>query len=127
MPTSLEKAAKLADEWNSARKIRLAEQKKVDLMEEAEKALKDDLIHELQMAGASAVGGASCTVELKLKMEPTVMDWTTLRKHIQETGHFDLLYQRINTKAVKERWDLGTEVPGVQKYPTEVLSVHQLK
>jgi hypothetical protein len=125
--TALRAAAKLADAYNLKRKARLALQKQVTDLEEEEKELKGDLIAALASEKATAVGGSTCTIEMKTVMEPTVADWKKLQEHIRATGNFELLYQRVNGKAVKERWDNKEEVPGVQRFPVTKLSISQIK
>ena len=104
----------LADRWNATRTQRLALQKEVDTLQEHETKLKEQLITYLLESGSTAIGGASGTAKLVHKKEPTVADWDALWAHIQTTGEFELLYKRMNAASVKERWEAGETVPGVQ-------------
>jgi hypothetical protein len=117
----------LIDTYNAARVHRLAEQKNVDLLEVEEKGLKAELIAALKEGEITAAGGKTAIAKLVIRNEPAVKSIDDLYRHIRETGHFDLLYRRINTLAVKQRWDQGVVVPGVESYPVESLSLSQIK
>jgi hypothetical protein len=119
--------ALLADGYFATRNKRLAMQKEVDKLEEDEKKLKQQVLDGLVANGATAIGGKLVEISLVEKIEPTVSDIAALRAHIQATGEFDLLYNRINTAAVKERWQVHLVVPGVEGFPVTSLSMHARK
>lgn len=123
----MSKALDLALQWRKARAERLAQQRLVDKMEEVEKNLKKQVVEALSKAKNKAVSNGDRLFQLITKDEPEVEDWPTLYKHIQKTGEFELLFRRINTAAVKERWELSQKVPGVGHIPVETLSDTQAK
>jgi len=123
----LVQAAILADDYNAARHLRLAEQKRVDALEVEEKRLKDSLIQTLKAAEATSVGGKTAIVRLVIKNEPQASDMDALYAHIRATGEFELLYRRINPASIKERKDVGVDVPGISWFPVETLSLSQVK
>jgi hypothetical protein len=106
--------AKLADDWSNTRRARLALQKQVDDLQADETKFKERLVAELLASGSTAIGGTEGTAKLVHKKEPTVTDWDALWGHIKQTGEFELLYRRMNAASVKERWEAGETVPGVQ-------------
>jgi hypothetical protein len=122
-----EEMGQLADQYFAARNVRLAEQRKVDKLEEAEKALKGDLMAVMTENSLTAIGGKTVEVSIVTKNEPAVENWNLLWEYIQKTGEFDLLYKRVNSAAVKERWEDKKEVPGVQAFPALSLSMHARK
>lgn len=117
----------LALQWRGARAARLEAQKKVDLLEVDEKALKAKVIALLSKQKNKAVSNGKRLFQLKTTEEPSIQDWPTLYKHIQKTGAFELLYKRVNNAAVKERWEIGEKVPGVGSIPVETLSDTEVK
>ncbi len=125
--TKVDPLAQLADAWQTKRTERLALQKQVDAMQKEENEYKAQLIQGLQSATIRAIGGALGTATLVTKREPAMADWDTLYTHIQATGEFDLMYRRVNAAAVKERWELGMEVPGVQAIEITDLSWSKAK
>ena len=127
MSDTLEAAKLLVDAYNFKRNERLAVKKHVDTLEKEEHELKAKLIEAIKGAGASAVGGKTAIVKLVTKDEPTAGDWDKFYAHIRNTGEFELLYRRINPASIKERKDLGVDVPGIDWFPIESLSLSQIK
>jgi len=123
----LVQAAILADDYNAARHERLAFQKNTDALEVKEKALKVKLIETLKAAQATSVGGNTAIVRLVIKNEPQASDMDALYAHIRATGEFELLYRRINPVSIKERKDVGVDVPGISWFSVETLSLSQVK
>lgn len=119
--------AQVADLWHSTRQRRLAAQKQVDTIQEEEQKLKQALINGLRDAGVRAIGGGLGTATLRTKPEPTVTDWDAVYDHIRSTGEFELVYRRINAAAIKERWEAGVEVPGVQSIEVTDISWSKAK
>lgn len=117
----------IAQQYWNARTARLAKDKEAEQLKEVETTLKQQLIDTLHSLNISSVGDPQRNYALVQKLEPQADDWARIYAHIRETGDFDLMYRRINEKAVKERWEDGKNVPGVQKFPVEVLSVTKAK
>lgn len=106
---------------------RLALQKEVDALQEQETAVKHDIIRQLRADNITSAGTELETVTLIVKHAPTVREWPTIYKHIRESGEFDLLQRRLSEEAVKQRWERGLIVPGVEKFPVDFLSITNVK
>lgn len=115
------------DAYNEARSTRLAAKKVVEALEAKEQELKTELIADLKATGSTASGGKTAIVKLVVKQEPTAGNWDSLYAHIRASGEFELLYRRINPASIKERKDQGVEVPGIEWFPVESLSLSQIK
>lgn len=122
-----EQALEVAQSYTTLREQRLEIQKKVDEIEVREKQAKKMLMDMLIALNVNSVGDTKKIYELVTQDEPTVDSFEQLYAHIRSTGEFDLLYRRVNSAAVKERWDLGQEVPGIKKFPAISLSVTKAK
>ena len=120
-------ALDLALQWRKARAERLAAQKVVDKLEEAEKAIKKQVMDRLEKAANKSVSNGDRLFQLVEKDEPTADNWPALYAHIKKTGEFDLIERRLSKLAVKQRADLGEKVPGVAWYPVTTLSDTQAK
>ena len=118
---------KLCDQYLAARTARLELQHQCDKLHETEKELKAQIIAGLLATDATAAGGEHCQVTLVTKDEPSVTDWNTVLNYVEDTNSRDLLYRRVNPKAVRERWEAGEEIPGITKYPVSNISVHEVK
>lgn len=123
----LPELAEKADTWHEMRLRRLAMQREVDAIELTEKQLQQQLMEQMQALGLSAIGGKLVALTVETVYEPTVEDWPAFYSRIQETGEFDMLYRRINTAAIKARWEQGALVPGVAKFPVQKLRAKGVK
>ena len=117
----------LVDLYNEARTVRLAAAKAVAAMEAEEQELKAQLIAAFKAEGSTASGGKTAIAKLVVNQEPSAGNWDSLYAHIRQTGEFELLYRRINPASIKERKDVGVDVPGIAWFPVESLSLSQIK
>lgn len=115
-----------ADRLYELRQKRLEEQKKVDLIEAEEKALKEHIIQNLPKSEASGVAGKLARVTVVTKEIPQVEDWDAFYKYVKKTGNFDLLQRRLTDAAVKERWEAGKEIPGVKHFQVVSVSINKV-
>lgn len=115
-------ALNLALAWRKKREERIELQKQVDALEAEEKALQQQVIEALQRARNKSVSNGDRLFQIVTTNEPQVDDWNVLYKHILSTGHFELLHRRINSKAIKERWDEEEKIPGIGSIPVTKLS-----
>lgn len=115
-----------ADRLFQLREKRLEEQKKVDAIEAEEKALKEHIIQTLPKSDASGVAGKIARVTVITKQVPQVKDWDVFYKHIKKTGEFELLQRRLTDTAIRERWDEGKKVPGVESFNALTVSINKI-
>ena len=115
-----------ADRLYELRQKRLEEQKKVDLIEAEEKALKEHIIQNLPKSEASGVAGKLARVTVVTKEVPQVEDWDAFYKYVKRTGAFDLMQRRLTDAAVKERWEAGEEIPGVKHFNVVTVSINKV-
>ena len=122
--TDLNKLARTADQYKAARDERLKLQKEVDKLKENETALYNEL-HEALMENKDLDGivGKTCVVKLVTKRVPTATDWDAVYNHIIENHAFELLQRRLSAPAVKEHWEEGETIPGIDAYDVTSLSV----
>jgi hypothetical protein len=123
MPKTL---ALCADELYKTREARLAAQKAVDALQEKESAIKEHLINNLPKSDASGVAGKLARVTIVTKVIAQVKDWDVFYKYVKKTGAFDLMQRRLTDTAVKERWDNGKEVPGVEPFNAVTVSINKV-
>jgi hypothetical protein len=117
----------IAQHYEELRAKRLAIEKQADAVKEVETAQKQLLLDMLVALNINSVGSHDKVYAIVTQDEPTVNDWPALYAHIKETGEFELLFRRVNSAAVKERWDNKAEVPGVGRFPAISLSVTKAK
>lgn len=115
-----------ADMLFELRNSRLAEQKKVDSIEEKEKALKSYIIEHLPKSEASGISGKLARVTVVVKQIPQVKDWDVFYKYIKRTGNFDLMQKRLSDAAIKERLEDGKLIPGVELFNIVSISMNKV-
>lgn len=115
-----------ADRLYLLRAKRLEEQKKVDAIAAEEKALREHIINTLPKSEASGVAGKVARVTVVTKEVPQVKDWDLFYKYIKKTGQFDLMQRRLTDGAIKERWENGKEVPGVEHFQAVTISMNKV-
>lgn len=115
-----------ADRLFELRNKRLAEQKKVDEIAAEESALKNHIIDNLPKSEASGVAGKLARVTVVTKQVPQVKDWDAFYKYVKKTGSFDLMQKRLTDAAIKERWEAGKEVSGVEHFDAVSVSINKV-
>lgn len=99
--------------------------KKIDAIKAHENAIKEKLIEELPKDDAQGVTGKLARVTIKTKKVGTVKDWSALYEYIRKKKDFSLLQRRLSDAAVKEQWEAGKKIPGVE--PFNVIQVSLTK
>lgn len=115
-----------ADKLFELRNKRLAMQKEVDAVAAEETALKNHIIENLPKSEASGVAGKLARVTVVTKQIPQVKDWDAFYKYVKKTGSFDLMQKRLTDAAIKERWEAGKEIPGVEHFNVVSVSINKV-
>lgn len=137
VPAKLPKSlAACADLLYETRQGRLADQKVVEAQKKLESAIKEKLIAELPKGEASGISGKVARVTVVTKEIPQVKDWDKvyqfILKHAEKnTGArklemFALLQRRLGEELLKELWDSGVKVPGVEPFTVVDVSLNKL-
>ncbi len=115
-----------ADKLFELRNKRLEMQKAVDAVAAEESALKNHIIENLPKSEASGVAGKLARVTVVTKQVPQVKDWDAFYKYVKKTGSFDLMQKRLTDAAIKERWEAGKEIPGVEHFNAVSVSINKV-
>lgn len=115
-----------ADRLYQLRQKRLEMQKEVDKVAAEESALKNHIIENLPKSEASGVAGKLARVTVVTKQIPQVKDWDAFYKYVKKTGSFDLMQKRLTDAAIKERWEAGKEIPGVEHFNAVSVSINKV-
>ena len=124
--TDAQAMGELADEWWTLRASRLTIEKEVAKIREQESKGKSALLQSLTENKVTSVGGQKVRVTHVVKDKPSVSDWSVFYEYIQQTGSFDLLQRRVGERAVKDRWDDGVKIPGIESYPIDEISYSKM-
>lgn len=115
-----------ADRLYELRQQRLSVQKEVDKLAAEETFLREHIINTLPKSEASGIAGKLARVTVVTKQVPQVKDWDAFYKFVKKTGSFDLLQRRLTDQAIKERWEAGKEVPGVEHFNAVSISLNKV-
>jgi hypothetical protein len=115
-----------ADELYTIREQRLKLQKQVDALAAEETVLRDYLINNLPKTEATGVAGKLARATIVTKPVPQVKDWDRFYAYVKKTNSFELLQKRLGEGAIKERWEAGKDVPGVEKFNAVTVSLNKV-
>ena len=111
------------DRLYKLRTFRLKQEKEIKERKRTENAYRSHIINLLGDVNLEGGRGTVATASIKSSEEPTAKDWSEIYAYIEANDAFDLLQRRLSAKAVKQRWELGEEVPGIEKFTVVDLSL----
>ena len=111
------------DKLYALRAERLEAEKQIKVMKSNELALRITIKRLLDAASLEGGRGISASASIQYSTEPTAKDWSAIYFYIRENDAFDMLQRRLSSTAVKDRWDSGIIIPGIEKFDTWDLSV----
>jgi hypothetical protein len=115
-----------ADLYSEVRELRLAMQKIVDDVKGRESEIKEHIINNLSKSSDTGAAGKRYRAQIVTKEVPTLKDWEALTKFIAANNRFDLLHKRVADTAVKDMWEAGVAVPGVEKFRATDVSITKI-
>ncbi len=123
----------------ATRQERLVVQKDVELYKERESILKEKLIRELPKGDASGVAGKLARVSISTDKVPSLKDWDKLCRWVlaQSAAHkrkktglelepFAVFTRALSNEFIKDHWDKGIEVNGVEPFTVVKVSVNKI-
>ena len=105
-------------------------QEEINKIKEAEEKLEGFLLWSLQNSGLTKMGVESptlgkVTIFNRTKTSYRVGDWDTVLDYVKSNNAYDLLVKNVSSTAVKEAVEAGVEVPGLNVFQEEVVSVRK--
>lgn len=105
-----------ADRLGQLQERRRAMERDIADIKAEEKRISDHLIAELPKADAMGIAGKTKRATVRTKDVPTVQDWSALHAYVRKKNEFSLLQRRVADAAVRERWEAGKKLPGIEPY-----------
>lgn len=102
---------------------RLEAQKQLDAMAANESALKIHIMESFEKSEIEGAKGSIATASIKRTTQAEVTDWDAYWAYIGKTKDWELLQKRPGITALRERWDHGKQIPGVEPRVVEDLSL----
>lgn len=115
-----------ADLYSEIRELRLAMQKMVDDVKARENEIKEHIIQELPKSNNTGAAGRRYRAQIVTKEVPTLKDWDAFTAYVVEANRFDLLHKRVADKPVKDLWEAGEAVPGIEKFKAVDVSITKI-
>lgn len=104
-------------------------QKEVEELKKEEAELREHIINTLPKSEANGIAGKTCRVTIKKKRVAQIKDFDKLMDYVfknRKKGGLALIQRRVNDGAVKEIWEDGKVVPGVEGFDALSLSINKL-
>lgn len=123
---SLNKLAQAVDEYYTTRELRLRKQKDIEELQKKEHELKAFLIENIGKSDAMGVCGKLMRATIKTTEVPSAKDWPSIYEYVRKHKAWDLLQRRLSVTAIRERWNDGVEVKGVERVLVPDISLTRL-
>ena len=115
-----------ADLYAEVREIRLAMQKHVDAVKSRESEVREHIIANLSKSDDTGAAGKKYRAQIVMKDTPRLKDWDAFTEFVAKAKRFDLMQKRLSDKAVKDVWDSGETVPGVEAFKAIDVSITKI-
>jgi len=115
-----DEALKLEEEIKDLNKV-------IGLKEERLTQLKNHIINNLPKSQSTGISGRAARAQIEREDIPTPKDWGKIQAYIKKNDAFDLLQRRLSTKAIRERWENGKKIPGVEVFTRVYVKLSKLK
>lgn len=89
--------------------------------------LASEFIQTAKSAGTDYARGKLASASITKQLVPQARDWDEIYDYIRENDAMYLLHRRISAGAWKELLDSGTDVPGIEAYEKETVSLRELR
>jgi len=114
----------MIDELSALETERLSLDRKSKALKDAENDFKARIMKEMNYLGITVIAGnGGRRASVQVSIEPVVHDWGQVLQYIKETEAMELLHRRLTVSAVKERWESGVNIPGVDRYEEHKLTL----
>lgn len=113
----------LIDELYVLRADRLELSKKVDALKTQEAHLRAKIIAQLRDVDLASGSGQIATGSITTSKEARMLDWNEFWQWAIEHDARDVIQKRVSITAIRERWEAGVEVPGLEAVEVADLSL----
>ena len=88
--------------------------------------IEESLMARMDTEETSKSQGKKASVSITSSIVANVEDWDAFHTFVAKNKYFHLLQKRVSDPAVRELWDAGKKVPGVQPFSKRKLNVRSL-
>ena len=119
----------LCDAYWRTKQERLQADREAKELKSRESKLEAQILQLLREENLTAIGGSLIRIWMDPEPEkvPTIGDYPVFSTFVLESKDLSLLERRVSKAAIKERWALNVEVPGIIGMPVFKLHTSQVK
>lgn len=99
---------------------------KVKVIEAEIAAIEEVLMDRMDKEETSKSQGTKASVSITSAVVANVEDWEAFWPYVAKNKFFHLVQKRVSDPAVRELWDSGKKVPGVQPFTKRKLNIRSL-
>lgn len=111
-----------ADRLFAIRDLQKPLRRKLEVLDEERKAIEQHIIATMPKDDRGGVGKRA-KATIVVTQEPSIKDRKALERHILKTKDFSFLQGAPAKAAIREWWDAGRKVPGVEAFAVIKVSV----
>jgi hypothetical protein len=133
-PAMPESIGRCADMFRDVRELRLAMAKEVEAVEAFERKVKAHIIDNLSKSSDTGAAGLRFRAQIVNKIVPKIMvdeddprvGWPQFWAYVVANSRFDLVQKRLADRAIKDMWEAGEVVPGVEEMKVPDVSITKI-
>ena len=105
------------------RSTRLEAQRAVDAMENKESALRGHIMANFQKSDLNGGKGKLATASIMTSSQAEIVDFPQYVGWVVKNKDYSCLQKRVGITSVREHWDNGEQIPGIEMKTVETLSL----
>ena len=102
-------------------------EEKIKVIEAEYDVLAEALMAKLDAEGTSAGKGKTASASITSTVVGNPTDWDAFEKYVKKTGYFHLFQRRLSAPGIRELFDNGVTIPGVEKFVQRRLNLLKVK
>jgi hypothetical protein len=131
LPVSM---GRCADLYHDVRELRLAMEKEVAEVAAFESEMRQHIIENLSKSEDTGAAGLKYRAQIVTKTVPKIrtdeenpnVGWPQFWDYVAKNMRFDLMQKRFADKAIKDMWEAGETVPGVEPMKVPDVSITKI-
>lgn len=122
-PVKLGAIGPTIDKLNALREAKRKLEAEVKVIEDEYAVLETQLMAKFEAEGTDKGSGKTASASISSSVVGNVVDWTAFNAYVKKTGFFHLYQKRLSDAAVRELFEQGKKVPGVEPFTKKRLNL----
>jgi hypothetical protein len=116
-----------ADELYKIKQERSRVNQQLAKLDDRRKELEQHLVDQLSAQDAKGISGKLVKASIVVERVGTAKDWGKIYAYVKRNGAFHLLQRRLSNTALREIWEAGKKVPGVEVFNHKKVSLTKVR